>query len=85
MNVCSECGGIGGCKVGCAGPQLPRQLARACSELGETENRYLKQGNQDNDDWARGMAMGIGLSLDFLHQWTHGQYGTPLEPRKEAS
>ena len=24
MNECSECGGVGGCKIGCAGPPKPR-------------------------------------------------------------
>lgn len=69
--------------------QLPGQLARACTELCDARTRYLKQADEGYDpDWSRGMAMGIALALDFIHQWTRGTHGKPLHsapPRKEAS
>ncbi len=83
MNECSECRSVDGCT---GPPTLPRQINRVCAELTDAGARYAKQADQGHDvDWSKGVEMGMALALDFLHQWTHGQYGAPLEPRKVAS
>jgi hypothetical protein len=83
MNICSECGGVGGCKVGCAGPPKPlapeellrRQLGDACHHITQAVADYRAGRTHPANDYANGIAMGYTLALDVLHKYTHGQVG----------
>lgn len=59
MNVCSECGGIGGCKVGCAGPPAPSgvlEIPCTAWEKGLIEKCAAISG-EDPADWALDAAL----------------------------
>lgn len=68
--------------------KLPSQINNYVTELHGARGRYLTQAADGYDvDWSKGVAMGMALALDFLHTWTHGDHGMPLDSAtsREAS
>jgi len=59
--------------------ELRQNLAKAVAAIERTRDEsYAKSAKDDSDDYHYGQWSGAALALAYLHNWTEGEYGTPL-------